>query len=228
MRYIYCHPLFDERKCAHRFSYQLSKTFEKNNLQLERFDYRGTGEAEGAFCDVTLDSLGNDLRRIIGGDKVCLIGTRFGAAVVFECCSQGDFAVHALILIEPVVNGQSYVKYLFRKQHLKDMMTGSSSESSHRDGFCNLEGYKTKNKFIEQIRQLDLNKLASRITAEGVFIVQICASSGINAEYDLLAGHLKKSGIPACVKVFHLPVFWERIPAGDYTVLTERIVDWGR
>ncbi|MHC4737927.1 MAG: serine aminopeptidase domain-containing protein [Planctomycetota bacterium] len=228
MRYVYCHPLFDERKCAHRFSFQLNKAFEKNNLQLKRFDYRGTGESGGRFCDVTMDSLRNDLDAVINSDRFCLIGTRFGAAVAFDFCHRSDSAVHALILIEPVVNGQNYAEYLFRKQHLKDMMTGNGSESAHEDGFFNLEGYKTSNKFIEQIRQFHLNKVTDRIKVEAVFIIQISASSRINAEYDLLAGHLKESGISACVEVFNLPVFWERIPDDDYTAISEKIVEWCR
>lgn len=228
MRYIYCHPLFDERKCAHRFSYQLSKAFEKNGFQLKRFDYHGTGEARGRFCDVTMDSLRNDIDAVINSDRVCLIGTRFGATITFDFCHRSDSAVHSLILIEPVVNGQNYAEYLFRKQHLKDMMTGNGSESAHEDGFFNLEGYKTNNKFIEQIKQLHLNKVADRIKVEAVFIIQISASSRINAEYDLFDRHLKESGISACVEVSNLPVFWERIPDGDYTAVTEKIVEWCR
>lgn len=228
MRYIYCHPLFDERKCAHRFSYQLSKAFEGNSLQLERFDYRGSGEADGRFCDITMDSLRADLKTIINGDHVCLVGTRFGAAVAFDLCCRSESAVHALILIEPVVNGLSYAEYLFRKQHLKEMMTGNSSESVDDDGFCNLEGYKTNNTFIEQIRQLHLNNITDRIKVGAVFIIQISVSSRINPEYDLLADYLKKSGIRACVEIFNLPVFWERIPDGDYSVITGKIVGWCR
>ncbi len=226
MRYIYCHPLFDERKCAHRFSYQLSRAFEKDNLQLERFDYHGTGESDGEFYDVTMDSLRNDLQRIVGGDRVCLIGTRFGATIAFDFCCQSESDVHALILIEPVVNGQSYAEYLFRKQRLKDMMTGNASESAYQDGFCNLEGYKTNNIFIEQIGQLHLNEAANRIKVDAVFLIQISASSRINSEYDLLAEHLKKNGMRTCVEVFNLPVFWERIPDGVYSIVTEKIVEW--
>ena len=61
MRYIYCHPLFDERKCSHRFSYHLQKHFERNNLVLERFDYTGTGESQADFAEVTFSTLLEDI-----------------------------------------------------------------------------------------------------------------------------------------------------------------------
>ena len=227
MRYIYCHPLFDERKCAHRFSYKLAKTFEKNNLQLDRLDYRGTGEAEGEFSDVTMDSLRVDFKAIINGDHVCLIGTRLGAAVAFDLCCQSESSVQTLILIEPVVNGQSYAEYLFRKQHLKNMMTGNSSEFAKENDFCNLEGYKTNSTFVEQIKQIKLVEMTGKIKMGTiVHIVQISAFSRINPEYDLLTKHLKANGIVASVDPFNLPVFWERIPDGDYSVVTEKIVEW--
>ena len=229
MRYLYCHPLFDERKCAHRFSYELSKIFEKNNLQLERFDYRGTGESDGRFCDVTMSSLRDDLQRIVGSDRTCLIGIRCGAAVAFDFCCRNESDVGALILIEPVVNGRSYIQYLFRKQHLKDMMTGNGSESADKNNFCNLEGYKTNSIFIEQIKGIQLVETGKKIkSGTVVYIAGISASSRMNSEYNLLAEHLKKNEISASVEVFNLPVFWERIPDGDYSILTEKIVEWYR
>ncbi len=226
MRYIYCHPLFDERKCAHRFSYQLFKAFERNNLHLERFDYDGTGEADGAFCNVTVDSLKIDLQKLAAGNRICLIGTRLGATIAFEFCCQKESCVNTLIMIEPVVNGCAYVDYLFRKQHLKDMMTGNESIFSHEDGFLNLEGYKTNNIFIEQIRQLDLFKTKNQIKADNAFVVQISASEKICPEYNLLAEHLRKNTIYTCVETFNLPVFWERIPDGNYTAACEKILEW--
>jgi hypothetical protein len=227
MRYVYCHPLFDERKCAHRFSYELAKTFERNNLQLERFDYRGTGEADGQFCDVTMESLRADIQAIINSGQVCLVGTRLGATVAFDCCCRIESAVYTLVLIEPIVNGQGYAEYLFRKQHLKNMMTGNQSEFADEDAFCNLEGYKTSNIFIKQIKQIKLVETAEKIKSGTIIhIIQTSASSKINAEYALLAEHLEKSGIQTSIEIFNLPVFWERIPDDDYSVVTEKIVEW--
>jgi hypothetical protein len=204
----------------------MRKAFEKNGLLLEQFDYHGTGEAEGQFCDVTMDSLRNDLHQIIGNEKVCLIGTRLGAAVAFDFCRQEQPIVQTLILIEPIINGPSYTEYLFKKQHLKDILTGNCSRFANRDGFFNLEGYKTSNAFLEQIKNLHFNEIVNRIKADAVFILQISFSSGINAEYDHLVEGLKKNGIPTSIEVFNLPVFWERIPESDYSAAIEKIVEW--
>ena len=228
MRYIYCHPLFDELKCAYRFSTMLANTFEKNKRKLERFDYQGTGEAEGNFCDVTIDSFRNDLQKIVHKDKSCLIGTRFGATIAFDFCCQKDSNVSKLILIEPVINGHSYVEYLFRKQHLKDMMTGNGNDFSHEKGFFNLEGYKTNSKFIDQVKKFYLEKIVEKIEVDAVFIVQISTSSNINSEYKLFAEHLKMRGLNFSINIFNLPVFWERVPDGDFTVVTEKIIEWCR
>jgi hypothetical protein len=225
MRYIYCHPLFDERKCAHRFSYQLTRAFEKNNLQLERFDYSGTGEAEGKFCDVTMDSLRENLQKVVDGDRVCIIGTRFGATVAFDYCCQGNLNVHSLVMIEPVINGRGYAEYLFRKQRLKDMMTGNGSNFSQEDGFINLEGFKTSAVFLEQIRQINLFEMQNQIKIKSVFIMQISTSGKVCSEYGLFAGDFRKYGNSACVEVFNLPAFWERIPDGDYTAANEKILE---
>jgi hypothetical protein len=227
MRYIYCHPLFDERKCAHRFSYQLSETLRKKGLELERFDYQGTGEAQGHFYTLTTESMQNDLKKKVSGSQVCLIGTRFGATVAFNFCCRKISRVINLILIEPVISGKSYVNYLFRKQRLKDIMTGNAGELLPEDGFFNLEGYKTSNKFIEQIRKLSLSEKSGGFNIKKyVRIAQISVSSRIDTEFALFADTLQKNSVKVSLEIFNLPSFWERIPDTDYSVLTERIVEW--
>ena len=112
--------MFDERKCAHRFSYCLKSAFEQAGLTLERFDYRGTGEAAGEFADVSMDSIREDMSDHLENDRVCLIGLRFGATIAYEYAARFPAIVHKLVLIEPIINGSDYVDYLKRKQHSND------------------------------------------------------------------------------------------------------------
>jgi pimeloyl-ACP methyl ester carboxylesterase len=227
MRYVYCHPLFDERKCAHRFSYQLKTAFEAKGLNLERFDYRGTGEAPGEFSDVCLDSLRSDVAQHVRGEQVCLIGLRFGASLAFDYCVRGADRVHTLVLVEPVVDGAAYVDFLRRKQHIKNVMTAESSDTLHEDGYENIEGYKTSSRFVEQMMRFDLPEEASRcVPLAGIFIAHVSRRSKISPQIVRLAEVLKRSGSKVSVENARLPVFWQRIPSADYGMLTSEILRW--
>lgn len=227
MKHIYCHPLFDERKCSHRFSYQLQCAFANKGRKLQRFDYTGTGEASGEFCNVTFDRLRNDLQLKAQIDCISLIGTRLGATVAFDYSCKNNTNVQNLILIEPVVNGKTYTDYLIRKQHLKNLMTGNKNNFLAEEGFYNLEGYKTSCKLIDQISKISLTKRAADLkTPKNLKIIQVSAYSKINKDFAKLADSLQKNGIETSVKVFNLPTFWERICANDYSSLTQRIAEW--
>lgn len=227
MRYLYCHPLFDERKCAHRFSFHLKNAFHASGLTLNRFDYRGTGEAEGRFSDVSLETLRQDIVTQINGDNISLIGLRFGASLAFDCCACYVKTVRKLILVEPLINGAAYVDHLYRKQHIKNLMTGKFS-SDLRDGyFENLEGYKTSFSLIEQIKNLNLINLAKKHPIENsIFLVQISKRSKIEPELLDLAQILKDSAKQVVVENVELPMFWERIPSMNYTKLIQKLLRW--
>ncbi len=156
MRWIYCHPLFDERKFSHRFSYLLSQAFDEQGHRLERFDYAGTGDNRGDFSEVTLESLGSDLANRFGHETpLNLIGLRIGATVAINTRNKFPDRVNKLIAIEPVLNGKKYVDHLFRKQRIKDMMSGvvPSEELS----YTNIEGFKTHPLLIQQLQNINLS-----------------------------------------------------------------------
>lgn len=219
MRYIYCHPLFDERKCAHRFSYDLHKAFEKASLTLERFDYCGTGEAEGRFEDVSLNSLWADVEARINGDEICLIGLRLGATIALNYAAANPCAVKKLVLLEPVVDGAGYVDYLYRKQHIKDLMTGESADKFRENGFVNIEGYKTSVLFLDQIKNFNPSAIPPTCP---VLIVQISNNTKIETEIMTLRERPGQSEI----KIINMPTFWERIPISDYSELTDTVLRW--
>ncbi|MCX5638226.1 MAG: hypothetical protein NTX52_11130 [Planctomycetota bacterium] len=227
MRYVYCHPLFDERKCAHRFSYQLKNTFQKVGLTLERFDYHGTGEAAGEFADVSLQSLLEDIVTQVGSSEVCLIGLRFSASLAFDFCARGSGQVRNLILLEPIIDGAQYLDYLYRKQHIKDLMTGKYSCELQEKDYVNLEGYKTSIKFTEQIKNFHLLEIAREYPVKSsIYIVQISNQSKVDPKITDMAELLKTSAKQVLVDSVRLPIFWERIPATNYTELTQKVLRW--
>jgi pimeloyl-ACP methyl ester carboxylesterase len=227
VRYVYCHPLFDERKCSHRFSYQLKRAFAGAGFFLERFDYQGTGEAEGEFAEVTLESLREDIGRRAQGGQVCLIGLRLGASLVFDHCVRVPGSAAKAVLIAPIINGRAYVDYLRRKQRIKDLMTRLSEHELDDEGFENLEGYKTGVKFVERLQSLDLFDLARGYRLDNfLYIAQVSGREKADDDLVRLAEMLDGVVRRVCVERVNTPMFWERIPTADYRELTTKVLRW--
>ena len=112
MKYIYCHPLFEERKSAHRFSWQLERLFENAGRKLERFDYQCTGEEAGQFCDVSMESLIADIDKIADTDQIVLTGLRLGATLAFMYALKNPSRIKKLIMISTIINGDDYAEYV--------------------------------------------------------------------------------------------------------------------
>jgi len=226
MRYIYCHPLFDERKCAHRFSYQLARAFNKMGLTLERFDYTGCGENQGEFSRISLNSLRNDLIRFLANDQVTLIGLRFGASLAWDFCLRRPNQVKKLILIAPVLKGNEYIRHLLRKQKIKDLMTQNPPPKINAHPYCNLEGYKTSLNFIRDLEKFDL--LAQIKSAPGirsVLFLHISPNARMTNDLSSLRKTLLNHNDD--LRFLNLPAgnFWERIPTADYTTITRMITN---
>lgn len=210
LRYIYIHSLFDERKCAQRFSFELKCAFKYLNKQLERLDYYGTGEQEGDFCEVDLDSLRKDIEQFCSYGNCVLIGLRFGAALILDYlrCHHGN--ISGVILIEPVCNLNEYVEHLQRKQRIKDIMTGFKEFDQGEGRFVNIEGYKTQKQFLRQLEDYG----------------EVSLKSGPQIPVRIISnGDYKKKGIEVNINVLKYKPFWERIPPQDHSQLINVILE---
>jgi pimeloyl-ACP methyl ester carboxylesterase len=223
---VYCHPLFEERKCACRFAFQLRNTFQTAGLILETFDYRGTGEAEGEFADVSLETLRQDVSNKVTGDRTCLIGVRLGASLALDYGFRNGQLIKTVVLVAPIVVGSEYVDYLYRKQHIKDVLTGRSTSELGDVGYENFEGYKTSVEFIEQIRRFSLFEEAAQYEVSSlVSIIEISNSSSTDPQIADLARLVSSTTKRISVKNVRVPIFWERLPEADYSELTRKILE---
>lgn len=225
MHYIYCHPLFDERKCAHRFSYYLTGALADAGLELCRFDYIGTGDDEGEFADVTLDSLRNDLARIIPANvDICMIGLRLGASLALDYTISKPFKVKKLVLLEPIIKGDEYIDYLLRKQRIKDMMTNNSKSTNENNGSYNIEGFQASTKFINQLKGFDLFEITQKShSISDTLIVQINTRTTVEPQLAKLTKCLGNNNSNIQLESVSLPGFWERIVVDDYSPLTKLV-----
>jgi len=221
---VYFHPLFDEQKCSYRFSYCLSEAMKQQNYVLERPDYRGTGDSSRSFCDVTLETLRQDMDSLISKGADVLIGLRFGASLIFDYASRTQSDCNRMILIEPIFDGHQYIEYLLRKQRLKDHLSKLPDNVYQEETYINLEGYKTRRHFVDQIRSFRLN-VQEETHLKGHHVLLLSTRTRLSAEEKNLITKLKQHN-HIDVTCVSFPDIWERIPIMDYSPLIEPVIGW--
>jgi pimeloyl-ACP methyl ester carboxylesterase len=228
MYFDYFYPLFDERKCSHRFAFLLKTILEENGMELRRLEYQGTGEAAGEFSDVSFESLRSDVEGDLDDreDALRLVGLCFGASLCLDYVARFPGRVKHLVLIEPILDGAKYVDQLFRKQKLKDVMTGNEVGDQLKDGYFNLEGYKTSQKLIGELKEFNCFEIAEQVTGlESVVICQISDRIKVDAGMAKLADILRSGAGKVLLETVQFPRFWERISVKDYTPLLKKITN---
>lgn len=122
---IICPPLFDEYKRCYRALGDLTNacSSEPQGPHVIRIDYTGTGDAFGELSHVSVDDWLDDINHAIeegmsisGASIVILVGVRFGATLVAQCCHS---AVKQYILWDPIDKGIEYLQFL---DHLNSLI----------------------------------------------------------------------------------------------------------
>lgn len=119
--FVFCSPLAEEKLWAHRLLVNFARLLARRGYPVLRFDYRGSGDSEGDFQDVTIETMISDTRaaastlkeKIDSLTAVNLLGLRLGASVAALAAAAMEPA-KALLLWEPVVDGEAYARALLR------------------------------------------------------------------------------------------------------------------
>ncbi len=106
----------------HRPLRRLCEQLAGRGLAVLRFDFRGTGDAAGDFCDADLETWSEDLRRaadalvrMAGCARIGLLGLRLGASLACRLAAERS-DVAALLLWDPVADGEAWLAGLRREQ----------------------------------------------------------------------------------------------------------------
>ena len=182
---VFCAPLFEERKSAHRAMVEAARALCEAGFLVLRFDYRGCGDSPGAFSDsgpddwdadaqVAFSALADALGVAAPGDAAAartgpplgLLGLRYGAVCALRTAvaQAADF----LILWEPVLSGRDYLDEECRKAMVSGMVTFGRGRGSRRfmhDELAagrqvDLDGYAVSPLLGQALQDLDLGREA--------------------------------------------------------------------
>lgn len=113
---IVCHGLGGNKIGHYRAYVELSEKLVKEGVAVFRFDFRGSGDSDGAFSDMTLQGQVSDLLRVldhvfkncdIDSTRIGLFGRSMGAAVGVMGSAIFDH-VKTIALWAPVFNGDQW------------------------------------------------------------------------------------------------------------------------
>ncbi len=156
---LLCTGLTYDKLCGHRSFRQLADALAAAGYPSLRFDYPNTGDScddpyaeHWSLWQQSIHTAADWLRVHSGARRVVLVGLRIGAtlaAVVAE--KRGDIA--ALVLIEPVLRGQSYVR------HLSLTLRFRGAEPPRSDGRLDLHELLLSKETVDMIGKVDLRRV---------------------------------------------------------------------
>jgi pimeloyl-ACP methyl ester carboxylesterase len=133
---VFCHPLLDfdlyEVPWTLPMIVNYARELARMGHPVLRFDFRGAGQSDGEFEDLTLSSCVSDLERAVGVlversgvEEVVLIGTRLGGTIAMRVGGR-DPRVRRLALWDPVPDPHGSLQGVFRRARAAQLAMGHS------------------------------------------------------------------------------------------------------
>jgi pimeloyl-ACP methyl ester carboxylesterase len=203
---LLCCPLGHEYLNSHRAFRQIAIRLSELGYPVLRFDYFGCGDSGGGPEKATLDLwLSNvtqaaaQLKTRSQAARLCLLGVRFGAAMAMTAAAKLG-SVDSLVLWDPVVDGNSYLRELkaFHKQVL-DLAEANSRGVVRPPAYDGLSLFGFGPHLVAELSQIDVLSIGGT-PAKQILLIESTAESanghlsgrlrqwGANVDYRRLPG----------------------------------------
>ncbi|MGQ9661283.1 MAG: alpha/beta fold hydrolase [Kiritimatiellia bacterium] len=252
---LFCHPLFEERKSAHRVMVETARACSAAGLLVLRFDYTGTGDSSGNFTDCSLAMWLQDMRTAVEFLRHCadglplgLLGVRAGATMAV-CFATGLFHLPAstsmlptersthgisfLTLWEPILKGSDYLQELFRKKLIKEMMTTGSGRTTKtrilrelsQGRAVDLDGYALSATLYHDLTRLELGTRITELNVPTLFL-HFAPGGRQSPDIDRLRTAISQANLPAEVYTIPEQPFWNSIGVVQSPEAIRVTVEW--
>nr|WP_255652224.1 alpha/beta fold hydrolase [Corallococcus sp. AS-1-12] len=176
---------------------KLAGMLAREGFHVFRFDYYGTGDSAGeghegrvATWVQDLRNAVNELQDVTGVQRVALVGLRLGAALAVRAAVEG-LSTAALVLWEPLVEGEAWLQELELLQQRRDTRTLFPRPESPLEVREELLGFPFPRALRDDILALDLAALPAWPSTRTHLVV-----SAPKPGYQRLQERLEKTGLP--------------------------------
>lgn len=227
---LICQPLGHEYTNCHRALRQLAVSLADAGFPVLRFDYYGcgdsSGEAEQGSITRWIEDIStavSELRARSGMFRVCVVGLRLGATLAaFAGSRHEDF--EGLVLWEPVIKGESYLKELVAL-HKEMLRFRPTPKRSKRTQACvEILGFPLSPFLHAQLEELDLARIAEK-SAGRVLIMQTARTNSESGLKEYFVQHRSQMEYQA----LEAPAIWLPTPDGSLLVpaqVLQSVVSW--
>ena len=168
---LFCHPLGEEKKCAHRAFLETTNALQRRGVASLRFDMSGCGDSDGEFEQFRLADWLDDIeaawsetgRRAPDARRI-LLGLRFGASLAAVATARLK-NVGGLVLWQPIIDGKAEFSGDLRRVLIQQMITDGKAATDRNEliaqlesgeGAVEMDGYAVTGALYQDICRIDL------------------------------------------------------------------------
>jgi dipeptidyl aminopeptidase/acylaminoacyl peptidase len=206
---LICHGLAGDKYGRYRVYVRLAEELAQRGIASLRFDYRGCGDSEGSFEQVTVESQLEDAlaatqflqqHQKIDSQRLGIFGRSFGGLIAALCARQSK-AFRSLCLWSAVFNGDPW-RHLWQQLE-KGMLTAEQLQQT-----LNFNGYSACRTLFEQLLAIDMQQ-----TMKGLTDVPMLHIHGVK---DTRVTITHADNYAECRRESLAPSSFIRLPEGDH------------
>lgn len=237
--WVFVHPLFEEKKSAHRILVETARTFAAAGIAVLRFDLAGCGDSQGtietASPSVWQSNIGlavQWLSQRMPERPLGVLGLRMGATLALAALP-GLAAVQRLILWEPVIDGAAWLRERRRQRLVREMLAsgrahdGTVAGSDRETDSLDVDGFRLSAEWVQAIESLGVERLAGNLCYGGSsLILQIGSAARPGSELETLQERLRGQDGAAEIRHVRAPPFWNRLEPQPCPEVAATTLDW--
>lgn len=237
--FMFCHPLFEEKKASHRVLVELARRLATENCASLMLDLSSCGDSAGGIRDFIPDKWDADiqsginyLKKRFDNPEITLLGIRFGASLVVNSAAKND-NIKNLILIDPVIHGQAYLDEVLQQKYIREMMTFGESKSDvdamtaelEKTGQLDIDGVMVSSGFFNAVKKINLDK-ADLKSVRKILLIQQSPKESLLPVYDALRKNCERNKIQLDLSLLKVPPFWKAVDMAESAIISEEIQKW--
>ncbi|MBU3216316.1 alpha/beta hydrolase [Clostridium estertheticum] len=168
---IIFHGFCGDKMGPHFIFVKLSRLLEKAGIACIRFDFAGSGESDGDFIDMTMDTELKDANNILNyvrtlefvdNDRIGIVGLSMGGAIASMLAGVRKSDIETLCLWAPAGNMDEII--------LDKHYIGGGFEEFTQNGYFDVEGLLVGTKFVDNVKNIKIYEKAAEYDKKSLII----------------------------------------------------------